>query len=113
MAETSLFRGPLTEQYRPKSWADVVGQDKLVQRIQGLAKRGLAGRAYWLSGQSGTGKTTIGRLIAAEVADEICIEEVDAVDRGAAPGLRARNASLWMGGKRRPRLHRQRSPRTA
>ena len=71
-------RSPLPEQYRPRTWADVVGQDKVVQRIQTLAKRGLAGRAYWLSGGSGTGKTTIGRLIAAEVADEICIQEIDA-----------------------------------
>jgi DNA polymerase-3 subunit gamma/tau len=71
-------RGPLPEQYRPRTWADVVGQDKVVQRIQALAKRGLAGRAYWLSGGSGTGKTTIARLIAAAVADEFCIQEVDA-----------------------------------
>ena len=71
-------RGPLAEQYRPRSWADVVGQDKVVLRVQALAKRGLSGRAYWLSGQSGTGKTTIARLIAAAVADELCIQEVDA-----------------------------------
>src|SRR6516225_3718845 len=68
----------LTEQYRPRTWADVVGQDKLVARIQSLAKRGLAGRAYWLSGQSGTGKTTIARLLAAEVADDFMVQEVDA-----------------------------------
>jgi DNA polymerase-3 subunit gamma/tau len=71
-------RGPLVEQYRPRSWADVVGQDKVVQRIRTLARRGLAGRAYWLSGGSGTGKTTIGRLIAAEVADDLCVQEIDA-----------------------------------
>src|SRR5262245_36793626 len=70
--------GPLAEQYRPRNWSDVVGQDKVVNRIQGLVKRGLGGRAFWLSGQSGTGKTTIARLIAAEVADELCIHEVDA-----------------------------------
>lgn len=68
----------LTEQYRPQSWADVVGQDKVVNRLLALRKRGLSGRAFWLSGQSGTGKTTIARLIAAEVADELFIEEVDA-----------------------------------
>ena len=39
----------LTEQYRPRTWDDVAGQDKIIQRIKGLAKRGLAGRAYWLS----------------------------------------------------------------
>jgi replication-associated recombination protein RarA len=42
MADAVLFHGPLTEQYRPQSWADVVGQDKIVHRVQALAKRGLA-----------------------------------------------------------------------
>src|SRR3990172_763399 len=68
----------LCEQYRPTCWADVVGQEKVIGRIRHLAERGLAGRAFFLSGQSGTGKTTIGRLIAAEVADEFCTEELDA-----------------------------------
>jgi DNA polymerase III gamma/tau subunit len=68
----------LTEQYRPQTWDEVIGQDKIVSRIRSLAKRGLAGRAYWLSGQSGTGKTTIARLLAAEVATQWDTEEVDA-----------------------------------
>lgn len=46
--------------------------------------RGLAGRAFWLSGQSGTGKATIARLIAAEAASDWCVEEVDATDLSAA-----------------------------
>jgi DNA polymerase III gamma/tau subunit len=76
---SGVLRKPLTEKYRPGCWAEVVGQDKVVSRIQQLAKRdALAGRAYWLSGQSGTGKTTIARLIAQEVADDFMIEEVDA-----------------------------------
>lgn len=69
----------LADKYRPAAWADVVGQDKTVSRLRTLATRGtLAGRAYWLAGQSGTGKTTIARLIAAEVADPFLIEELDA-----------------------------------
>ena len=76
---SDLFRRPLTEKYRPGTWDAVVGQDKVVSRLRALAKRdALAGRAFWLSGQSGTGKTTIARLIAQEVADEFMIEEVDA-----------------------------------
>ena len=68
----------LTEQYRPKTWSDVVGQDKALARIRALAKRGLSGRAFWITGQSGTGKTTIARLIAAEAADPFCTVEIDA-----------------------------------
>lgn len=68
----------LSEEYRPRSWDDVVGQDKAVVKIRALAKRGLSGRAFWITGQSGTGKTTIARLIAAEIADPFCTIEIDA-----------------------------------
>lgn len=68
----------LTEQYRPRAWGDVVGQQKIVDRIRALAKRGLAGRSYWITGASGTGKTSIARLLAAEVADDFMVTEVDA-----------------------------------
>ena len=70
----------LQEQYRPHCWSEVVGQDKVLAKIERLRKRGLAGRAYFLSGASGTGKTTIARLIAAEIADEFATEELDATD---------------------------------
>jgi DNA polymerase III gamma/tau subunit len=69
----------LADKHRPATWEEVVGQDKVVSRLRALTKRGgLAGRAYWLSGQSGTGKTTIARLIATEVADDWGTVEVDA-----------------------------------
>jgi len=68
----------LYEKYRPSDWAGVIGQDKVVDQIAQLRQRGLAGRAYWISGQSGTGKTTIARLLAAEVADQWYVEEADA-----------------------------------
>ena len=68
----------LFEQYRPRAWDEVAGQDKAIKQIQVVARRGLGGRAFWLSGKSGTGKTTIARLIAAEIADEIFVQELDA-----------------------------------
>src|SRR5260370_492513 len=75
---TGATMSSLTERYRPKSWGEVVGQEKIVSRIHALAKRGLAGRAFWISGQSGTGKSSIARLLAAEVADDFVIREIDA-----------------------------------
>lgn len=72
---TTLF-----EQYRPTAWPDVIGQRGVERQVKTLARRGLAGRAYWISGQSGTGKTTIARILAAEVAGVDDVEKVDASD---------------------------------
>ena len=74
----------LYEKYRPTKYEDVIGQDKVIEQINHLRTRGLAGRAYWISGQSGTGKTTIARLMACEIADEWYIEEIDATGLTAA-----------------------------
>lgn len=75
-----MDRQPLYEKYRPIAWSEVVGQDKTLVKLDLMRRRAgtLAGRAYWISGASGTGKTTIARLIAADVASDWCIEELDA-----------------------------------
>lgn len=68
----------LHEQYRPSTWAHVIGQEKAITKIDRLRPRGLGGRAYWITGQSGTGKTSIARLLATELADPGNVVEVDA-----------------------------------
>ena len=73
----------LCEQYRPASWQDVVGQEKTIAKIDALRPRGLGGRAYWLTGQSGTGKTTIARLLAGEIAEPWSVEELDTTELSA------------------------------
>lgn len=71
----------LYEKYRPKDWEQVVGQDRVMQRLCLLkAREGLGGRAYWLSGPSGTGKTTIANLIAAECAGPEGVSDLDATE---------------------------------
>lgn len=70
---------PLYEQYRPQSFAEVVGNDTTISEIEFMRRRtGLGGQVFWLSGLSGTGKTSIARLIAADVADEFNTIEIDA-----------------------------------
>lgn len=71
---------PLCEQYRPGTWAEVVGQAKALRKVNTLRQRGLGGRAFWINGQSGTGKTTIARILARELADPMNISELDAAD---------------------------------
>ncbi len=69
----------LYEHYRPATWGDVCGQDKAISALLSLNSRsGFGGRAIWITGLSGTGKTTIARLIAGEVADPEYVTEVDA-----------------------------------
>lgn len=76
-------RKPLFEKYRPRKYEDILGQEKILKRLEVLRPRGLGGRAYWISGASGTGKTTLARLIALEVAgNPFGVQEMDAGEAG-------------------------------
>lgn len=92
----------LHEKYRPKCWDEVVGQDKAIKCLHGMRDRtGLGGHAFWIAGPSGTGKTTIARLIAAEVADELNILELDAnsLSAGDIQKLERSHATFGFGDK--------------
>ena len=71
----------LFEQYRPKTLDDVLGQPKAVKTIERLIERGIGGRALWISGASGTGKTTLAKIIADSIADDLYIQEFDCADQ--------------------------------
>ncbi len=70
---------PLYEAYRPRDWSEVIGQPKAIAKLDRFRKRRgtLAGDCYFLSGSSGTGKTSIALLIAQEVADPWSVTEFD------------------------------------
>lgn len=72
--------GPLYERYRPRKWREIVGQDAALKKLELLRKSqaGLSGRAYYLAGISGCGKSTIAYCLANHIADKWGIEEIDA-----------------------------------
>ena len=70
----------LYEKHRPSTFDEVLGQDKAIKKVKLLLSRSWGGRAWWLSGTSGTGKTTIARIIARQGADDFYITEYDSAD---------------------------------
>jgi len=91
----------LADEYRPRVWGDLVGQNHIRAVVDRLrARRGLHGRAFVICGKSrkpkpgakateggaksGTGKTTVAMLIAYEVANGQYIRELGAGDLTAA-----------------------------
>jgi replication-associated recombination protein RarA len=77
----------LYDKHRPTTLDGVIGQDKAVQRIGRMIEAGIGGRAFWLSGMSGIGKSSIGRIIARSIADDFFITEYDSADDFTAKAL--------------------------
>lgn len=84
----------LYEKYRPQTFGEVIGQEKAVRTISKvIEKAGWGGQAFWISGASGTGKTTLARIIGAmgadadfgvtefDSADNLDVEAMDEIDR--------------------------------
>lgn len=66
--------------YRPKSLDDVVGNTNTIESLQSMIEKGLP-HALLLTGPTGCGKTTIGRILAEEVGSiGSDFKEVDSAD---------------------------------
>ena len=59
MAWQSLYR-----RYRPRTFAEIKGQDHVATALRNAVREGRVGHAYLLSGPRGTGKTTSARVLA-------------------------------------------------
>lgn len=57
----------LYRKYRPKNFAEVVGQEHVVETLQGAIQTGRLAHAYLFTGPRGTGKTSLARLLAKAV----------------------------------------------
>ncbi len=62
-AEQAGYR-VLARKYRPKTFADLIGQDALVRTLTNAFATGRIAQAFMLTGVRGVGKTTTARLIA-------------------------------------------------
>lgn len=80
----------LTDKYRPQTFAEVVGQPRAVAQLEGIKSRmGLGGRAYWMTGPTGAGKTTLARIVARDLADPANITEFDSGEAVTVDDVRA------------------------
>ena len=59
MANLVLYR-----KYRPQTFAEVIGQEHVVQTLTNAISSGMTSHAYLFSGPRGTGKTSVARLLA-------------------------------------------------
>lgn len=55
---TELYR-----KYRPTTFTDVIGQDEVITQLKADGKRGAIAHCILFSGPSGTGKTTLARIL--------------------------------------------------
>ena len=85
--EKEMIMSVLYEKYRPRGLEQVCGQKDAVDMINLLLGRGWGGRAWWIGGSSGTGKSTLAKIIAGTGADEFYIEEYDSGDALKMPEI--------------------------
>lgn len=84
----------LYRKYRPTSLKEVVGQPQVTKILQAAADRGEFAHAYLLTGQKGTGKTSVARILAHLIngtdynSEDIDIIEIDAASRGSVDDAR-------------------------
>jgi replication-associated recombination protein RarA len=75
----------LVTKYRPSTLDEFIGNTAIISRLKVMAGRGgYGGRAFWIAGASGTGKTTLAYIIAQALADDMNILELDAATLSAS-----------------------------
>ncbi len=79
----------LYRKYRPKLFSDVIGQDHIVNVLDGSIKLGNYSHAYLFSGSRGTGKTSVARILASEMGISVNdLYEIDAASNNSVENIR-------------------------
>lgn len=80
----SLYR-----KYRPHTFADVVGQNHIVDVLKQSVENGTIGHAYLFCGSRGTGKTSIARIFARALGTTVNdLYEIDAASNTSVDDIR-------------------------
>ena len=75
--------------YRPETFAEVLGQEPVVEALEGSIKNGRISHAYLFSGSRGTGKTSIARIFACAIKTSANdIYEIDAASNRGIDDIR-------------------------
>ena len=73
------------DKYRPQTWAEVVGNDKAIEKLSDLTVQAFDTGdplVLLLAGPPGVGKSTVARLVAkTQGADECHVEHVSSMSR--------------------------------
>lgn len=85
MSESVLYR-----KYRPQSFEEVLGQEQVVNALEGAIKLGRVSHAYLFAGSRGTGKTSVARIFARAIdTTEVDLYEIDAASNRGIDEVRA------------------------
>lgn len=92
--KSSGQRQALYRKYRPETLDEVIGQPQVTDILKAIAKSRKFAHAYLFTGQRGTGKTSIARILAHLInktpynSSDIDIIEIDAASRGSVDDAR-------------------------
>lgn len=79
----------LYKKYRPKKWGDLIGQQDTVSQLNTMLQKQSLPHTILITGPSGTGKTTIARILQRELnVGESDYQEVDCADNNGIDMVR-------------------------
>jgi DNA polymerase-3 subunit gamma/tau len=92
----SASRQSLYREYRPRSFAEVAGQEQITNALAEQAEKKTPSHAYLFAGSRGLGKTSIARIFAKELGcTERDLYEIDAASNNSVDDIRSLTENVY------------------